>query len=86
MPGFESWAGDKRIKTLVILVLLLAATALSAYSYFTFKQSHYIYGGPNTVSVAGKGEIFAKPDIASFSFSVAGEPVSIAQSYRLKGN
>lgn len=32
-----------------------------------------MFGGQNTVSVAGKGEIFAKPDIATFSFSVDAE-------------
>lgn len=79
MQGFQSWADDKRLKVLVILVLVLAGTALSAYSYFTFKQSNYVNGGPNTISVAGKGEIFAKPDIATFSFSVeADAPDAVA--------
>lgn len=73
MPGFNTWADDKRIKGLVILVLILAAVALSAYSYYTYKQSRYAFTGPNTISVAGKGEIMAKPDIGSFSFSVDAE-------------
>lgn len=73
MSGFQSWADDKRIKLLVILVLILSVVSLGAYSYSTYKQSKYIFGGQNTVSVAGKGEIFAKPDLATFSFSVDAE-------------
>lgn len=76
MPGFQSWAEDRRIKGLVFVVLILAAVALSAYSYYTYKQSQYVFTGPNTISVSGKGEIFAKPDIASFSFSVDAEAVT----------
>jgi len=75
MPGFQSWSDDKRIKGLVILVLILAAVALAAYSYYTYKQSRYMFGGMNTISVSGKGEVLAKPDIATFSFSADAENV-----------
>ncbi|MCF7816107.1 MAG: SIMPL domain-containing protein [Candidatus Pacebacteria bacterium] len=44
--------------------------ALAAYTYYTIKQSQYMFGGPVTISVVGKGEVFATPDIATFSFSV----------------
>lgn len=70
MSGFQSWAEDKRIKTLVMLVLILTVVALGSYSYVTYTQSQNIAPGQNNISVAGKGEIFAKPDIASFTFSV----------------
>lgn len=73
MPGFHEWAGDKRLKALVFLVLILAVVALGSYSYFTLKQSKYIFGGPTTISVSGKGEVMAKPDLATFSFSVIAE-------------
>ncbi len=73
MPGSPTWAGDARIKGLVMLVLIVGATALGAYTYYTVKQSQYIYSGPNTISVTGKGEVFAKPDIATFSFAVEAE-------------
>jgi uncharacterized protein len=78
MPGSSTWAGDSRIKGLVMLVLILGAAALGAYTYYTYKQSQYIYSGPNTISVQGKGEIFAKPDIATFSFAVEAEAVDAA--------
>jgi uncharacterized protein YggE len=70
MSGFQSWADDKRIKTLVMLVLILTVVALGSYSYVTYKQSQTTLPGQNSISVAGKGEIFAKPDIATFTFSV----------------
>lgn len=70
MPGFSEWAQDKRFKVLALLVLVTAVLALGAYSYYTIKQSKYVYTGPNTVSVTGHGEVFAKPDIATFNFSV----------------
>ena len=70
MPNTQTWAADNRIKVLVGLVLALAAIALGTYSYYTWKQAGYIAGGMNSISVSGKGEIFAKPDIATFSFSV----------------
>lgn len=73
MNGFSSWAGDNKLKALVFIVLALAAAALAAYTYYTIKQSRYTFTGPNTVSVMGKGEIFARPDIATFSFSVMAE-------------
>ncbi len=73
MPGFQSWAEDRRIKGLVILVLLGAVCALGMYSYQTYKQSKYASTGPITISVQGKGEVMAKPDIATFSFSVLAE-------------
>lgn len=53
--------------------LLMAVIALVAYSYYTWKQSEYMYGGPTTISVTGEGEVSAIPDIGTFSFSVEAE-------------
>jgi len=75
MPGFSQWANDSRFKALTLLVLVLGVIALASYSYFTLKQAKYVFGGPTNISVTGKGEIFAKPDIATFSFSVTAEEV-----------
>ncbi|MFM2374340.1 MAG: hypothetical protein RLZZ234_335 [Candidatus Parcubacteria bacterium] len=80
MSGFSAWAEDKRLKGLVILVLMLAAVSLVAYSYSTYKQSQYTVTGPTTITAVGKGEIFAKPDIATFSFAVEAEAVDAAQA------
>ena len=48
----------------------MAVVALMAYTYSTIKQTEYMYQGPTSISVTGEGEVFAKPDIASFSFNV----------------
>jgi hypothetical protein len=58
------------MRKIVALVGVMAVVALAAYTYSAVKQAKYMYQGPTTISVVGKGEVFAKPDIASFSFSV----------------
>lgn len=81
MPStFGSWAADNRLKGLVFLVLAFAVIALGAYTYYTLKQSKYVMTGPNTISVTGKGEVFVKPDIATFSFSVLAETADAASA------
>ncbi len=52
------------------LALVMALIALAAYSFYTFKQTEYMYAGPTTISVSGEGEVTAVPDIGQFSFSV----------------
>jgi uncharacterized protein len=69
MEGFTTWAGDARIKTLVMLVLALLALALLTYTYQTYKLAQTPTSA-NTVVVTGKGEVTAVPDIATFSFGV----------------
>ncbi len=71
--SFQEWAGDRRLKGLVFLVLLLAALALGAYTYLSLKQAKYVYGSPTTISVRGVGEVLKVPDIATFSFNVHAE-------------
>lgn len=72
-PSFHDWAGDKRLKGLVLLVLTLAVVALAGYTYFSFKSARYMYNGPTTISVKGIGEVTKTPDIATFTFSVEAE-------------
>ena len=50
--------------------LVLVIVALGAYAYYTMQQARYMYSGPTTISVSGKGEVVTVPDIAKFSFSV----------------
>ncbi len=78
MNSFSDWAKDARLKGLVLAVLLLAALALGAYTYFTLKQSKYIYMGPTTISVRGVGEVARVPDVAMFTFGVRAEAVDPA--------
>lgn len=58
------------IKKIGAIALLMVVVALGAYTYSTIKQSKYAYTGPVTINVVGKGEVSAKPDIATFSFTI----------------
>lgn len=58
------------MRRIAALVGIMAVVALVAYSYSTVKQTKYMYQGPTSVSVVGIGEVFATPDIATFSFTV----------------
>lgn len=60
---------------LVILGVFLAFQALDAYK--TWRGSGYGY---NSISVAGEGEAFSMPDIASFSFGVTADAESVADA------
>ncbi len=61
---------DPHIRKIASLFGILAIVALGAYTYATLKEAKYMYSGPITISVTGTGEVSAKPDIATFSFSV----------------
>lgn len=58
-----------------ILVGVAAIIALLAYTYFAFVQARNVAHMPVSITVDGKGEIFAKPDVATFSFSVNAKDV-----------
>lgn len=57
------------------LVGVMAVIALGAYTYSTVKQTKYLYQGPTTISVTGIGEVSAKPDLSTFSFTVEAKEV-----------
>lgn len=58
------------MKKTIVLVGAAAVLALLTYSYAALTEIKYIHSGPATISVEGKGEVFAAPDIASFNFNV----------------
>lgn len=60
------------------LVGAAAIIALLSYTYFAFVQARQISHMPMSITVDGKGEIFAKPDIATFNFSVTAKEVDAA--------
>ena len=64
---------NSSVRSLVMVVLIMASIALGAYAYTTIREAKYLHGGPATISVNGKGEVVARPDIATFSFSVIAE-------------
>jgi len=70
------------VRLLVVLALAGLVASFGAYTYQTMKTAKYQYMGPTTINVRGEGEVFAKPDIGSFSFSVRaeGEDAAVAQT------
>jgi uncharacterized protein YggE len=84
MNSFLSDLQKRRLFNSVITVLVLLAVFLAALAINTFKENSYIGKGnyaTNTITVNGKGEVFAVPDTGSFSFSVVeeGKTVAVAQ-------
>jgi uncharacterized protein YggE len=61
---------DSYMRRIASVFGILAIIALGAYTYATLKSAKYMYSGPITISVVGTGEVSAKPDIATFSFTV----------------
>ncbi|TSC69968.1 MAG: hypothetical protein CEO12_630 [Parcubacteria group bacterium Gr01-1014_46] len=67
----------------VFAVIVLLAVFLGIQSLNSFKESSYIGKGAyavNTITVSGKGEVFAIPDTGSFSFSVVEEGKSVKEA------
>jgi len=58
---------------MITLVLVMIIVALGAYTYRTVKEAGQISPEIATITVSGEGEVLAKPDIATFSFSVLAE-------------
>jgi uncharacterized protein len=69
----QPFFGKQYVQVLITLALVGIIAALSAYAYYTIKQSKGVYTGETSISIRGEGEVFAKPDIGSFSFSVMAE-------------
>lgn len=61
---------DTLLRRVVGFVGAAAVIALLAYTYSALTEARYTGIGPTTINVTGKGEVFAKPDIATFTFSV----------------
>jgi len=67
---------DRRFKKAAIIALWLVVSLLIIAIVSDIKEYRFIGGGvpvTNTISVSGEGEVFAVPDIATFSFSVVEE-------------
>lgn len=73
---------ESYMRKIVALVGVMAIIALGAYTYYTIKQARYVYSGPTTISVTGVGEVFATPDVTTFTFTVEAKEAdaSAAQS------
>lgn len=72
-----------RIRGVVTLVLLLLSVFLFAKSLVTFKEYQFVGSGvpaTNVIHVAGEAEVMARPDVATFSFTVNEEGESPAEA------
>ncbi len=65
--------GGKSIYKMLVPVFLMIVIALGAYTYSAISETNYLSSQIATITVNGKGEILARPDIATFSFSVVVE-------------
>ncbi len=83
---FQEWAGDRRFKALVFIVLILAAVGIVAYTYLAYTQAKYMGRGISTINVQGTSERSVSPDVATFTFAVMAEDVdaTVAQTKSAK--
>lgn len=69
------------MRAIIALVGISAIVSLLAYAHLSLTEARYVGAGPTIITVTGEGEVFAKPDIATFSFGVSaeGDDASTAQ-------
>ena len=75
-PHHHAFFADSKLRTATVAVLALLALFLVAKFVTEVREWRYIGTGvmpANTISVQGEGEVFAVPDMATFSFSVIKE-------------
>ncbi|MBX4209192.1 SIMPL domain-containing protein [Candidatus Parcubacteria bacterium] len=73
------------VKNLAIALLALLVIFTAAKTISEFKSMNYIGAGvsaTNAISVSGKGEVIAAPDIALFSFTVEKEGASVPDAQK----
>lgn len=61
------------VQALIVLILIGVVSALFSYTKLTLRDSKYGEYGMASINVRGEGEVMAKPDIGTFSFSVMAE-------------
>ncbi len=79
MP-FDGTTGERLRKALLTVAVLLGVY-LAVQSLVSVEGMRYIGAGvaaTNTVTVSGHGELLAKPDVATFTFSVVSDKATVA--------
>lgn len=79
----SSMFADRRFKGAVLLLTLVLATFFLMKTFVEAKTYRYIGSGTtatNTISVSGEGDAYAVPDIATFTYSVTEESLSVADA------
>ncbi|PIQ91739.1 MAG: hypothetical protein COV70_02180 [Parcubacteria group bacterium CG11_big_fil_rev_8_21_14_0_20_39_22] len=66
---------QKNVRNSVVVVLVILALFLAAQTLLSLRQFSYVDNAyqKNTISVSGEGEVFAVPDVGTFTFSVTVE-------------
>ncbi|MEK7567883.1 MAG: SIMPL domain-containing protein [Patescibacteria group bacterium] len=80
----NSSGGTKLTKTLVWLVAV-GVIFMAAKTINEFRKGAYIgrdVASQNTITVTGEGEVLAKPDIATFTFSVTEEGKTVSEAQK----
>lgn len=81
----QGWKNDIRVRNVAVLVGALLVVFLAVKTVGEAKGLSYIGRGEyptNTITVSGKGEVIATPDIASFSFTVSEEGADVATAQK----
>ncbi|MEX0913273.1 MAG: SIMPL domain-containing protein [Candidatus Paceibacterota bacterium] len=61
------------VKALIVLIMVGILLSLAAYTKLTLREAKYGQYGMTSINVRGEGEVMARPDIGTFSFSVMAE-------------
>ncbi|MDE1925003.1 MAG: SIMPL domain-containing protein [Patescibacteria group bacterium] len=80
MAFFEGQDG-MQVRRAVVVVLWLLVAFLGVEVVSGLQSMRYIGAGitaANTISVSGRGEIFATPDLATFTYSVVSDKATVA--------
>ncbi|OGG85898.1 hypothetical protein A2392_00615 [Candidatus Kaiserbacteria bacterium RIFOXYB1_FULL_46_14] len=70
------------VRVLLIIAMIGVVMSLSAYTKLTLREAKYGQYGMTSINVRGEGEVNAKPDIGSFSFSVTAEGADAATAQK----
>lgn len=66
------------VKALIVLIMIGVLLSLAAYTKLTLREAKYGQYGMTSINVRGEGEVLARPDIGTFSFSVMAEGADAA--------
>lgn len=69
----QSYLSKTYVQFLLSLALVCVIAALGAYAYLTLREAKGVYTGQTNITVIGEGEVLAKPDIGTFTFTVRAE-------------
>ena len=81
MGGLFEGVGGNKARLAAICVLALLGLFLAAQSVAAVKSWRYIGAGlnaTNTITVSGYGEAFGVPDLATFTFTVSSQKLTVA--------